>query len=93
MFLSVCKDEFFLALSCDQPHSPKDARNVSAHPSPDAATIGPPRDATEQTRTLDGGGELAIIPPYGSYGAHEQAISYGGKYFLPFLIYDSFTHI
>ncbi|XP_065881661.1 YTH domain-containing protein ECT1-like [Euphorbia lathyris] len=62
----------------DQPLSPKDARNVSTNPSPDAAIIGPPRLVAEQTRSLDGGGELSIIPPYGSYAAHEQTISYGG---------------
>ncbi|WCJ34675.1 evolutionarily conserved C-terminal region 5 [Euphorbia peplus] len=61
----------------DQPLSPKDARNVSTNPSPDAAIIGPPRVISEQTRSLDGGGELSIIPPYGSYAAPEQTI-YGG---------------
>lgn len=61
-----------------QPVSPKDERIASVNPSPAAIITGPSRDATEQPKSSDVGGELSTTHPLNLYGSNERSMSYSG---------------
>lgn len=62
----------------EQPVSPKDERIASVNPSPAAIITGPSRDATEQPKSSDVGGELSTTHPLNLYGSNERSMSYSG---------------
>ncbi|ONI15122.1 hypothetical protein PRUPE_3G027100 [Prunus persica] len=61
----------------EQPHVAKIERSVSPNPSPDAATIGHPRDAAGQSGPFGSGGDHTVIPP-NVYAPQAQTFYYRG---------------
>ncbi|TQD79975.1 hypothetical protein C1H46_034485 [Malus baccata] len=61
----------------EQPHVSKNERSVSPNPSPDAATIGLPREAAGQSGPFISGGDHTVFPP-NVYAPQAQPFYYRG---------------
>lgn len=76
LYSLLCMTVFCLFI-CYQPHVAKIERSVSPNPSPDAATIGHPRDAAGQSGPFGSGGDHTVIPP-NVYAPQAQTFYYRG---------------